>query len=120
MALERLGLIVRSAPWLERGGRDALDLALATVTLDIALDLFFIGAGVHHLLDDRAPGPAGLPPGYRAWASLADLAPTRYFVAASDRAPLEGAGVSWLLDACPVEAAEMPSLQARCDRLLVV
>ncbi len=119
MALERLGLVIRSAPWVGRAGRDALDLALAAATLDIALDLFFIGDGALQLLADREPGPAGLPPGYRAWASLPDLGEVRYHVDADQWAALESSGARCLIEAHRVPAADMPALQAACDCLLV-
>lgn len=120
MALERLALIVRSAPWARRGGRDALDIALAAATLDIGLQLFFIGDGVLQLLADKQPGPAGLPPGLKAWAGLPELAPVRFHVDPKRTRALNAAGARWLLNAEPTPLADMATLQASAQRVLVV
>ncbi len=47
--LERIGLIVRSAPWEERSGREALDLALAAAVG---------GAGALVLVVEERPMPS--------------------------------------------------------------
>lgn len=118
--LRRLGLIVRSAPWQGRSGRDALDIALASATLDLELELFFVGEGVQQLLADRTPERAGLPAGWRAWASLGELAPTRFHVEAATAAALEDVGARWLVAPELVDAEVQAERQAACDRLLVV
>jgi len=118
--MERLGLVVRRAPWQGRSGRDALDLALAAATLDLSLELFFIGDGVLQLVAGGEPGGAALPPGMKAWASLGHLAPTRFWAARDRLDALASLGVSWVLEPRPLAADAMPARQAVCDRLLVV
>ncbi len=119
MALERLALIVRSAPWQGRSDRDALDLALAAVTLDIALDLYVVGEGVLQLVAGEPPDGAGLPRGRKAWASLGEFGEVTWNVDAERAAALSGAGATWLLEARRLPVAEMPALQAAAQRVLV-
>lgn len=119
MALERLALIVRSAPWQGRSGRDALDLALAAATLDIALDLCFVGDGLLQLVAGEAPSDAGLPPGLQAWASLPDLGTVSYHAEAGRFDALAAAGVVWRIEPDRVTAADMAALQAGAQRILV-
>lgn len=120
MVLQRLGLLVRSSPSGGRSGRDQLDIALAAAAMGVELELFFIGAGVAQLLAKRDPAPARLPAGHRAWAALPGLTTVRAWV---DRESLKalGAGPDELaLQVQSVSADEMPALQSRCERLLVL
>jgi len=79
MAAERLALLVRLPAWRHRAARADLDLALAAAAMDIPLEVYFLGAAVLQLAAERDSRPALLPPGYRAWATLSDVAGARVF-----------------------------------------
>lgn len=113
MSGQRLALVVRSAPWAERSGREALDLALAAVTMDVQLELFFIGDGALQLLAGKQSEAAGLPPGLKAWASLSMLGEARFFMAADSHARLTAKGLELLV---PVQALEAPAMAARQEQ----
>jgi len=119
-APDRLALVIRSAPWRERSGREALDLATAAVTMDLDLDLFFIGAGVEQLLANRQPGPAAYPAGLKAWAALADFGPVSYYAERAAAERLEQAGGEFLVPVTCIEAGEMPALQQTQRHVLVL
>ncbi|MGD2127648.1 MAG: DsrE family protein [Lysobacterales bacterium] len=74
-----LGLLVRSGAYAHRSARADVDIALATAALDIGLEVYFLGDSVTQLAATRDPGPALLPPGYRAWAGLPELGAAHLF-----------------------------------------
>ena len=111
-----LGLLVCSAPWAERSGREALDLALAAAVLDRPLSLFFIGDGLWQLLHERDPTAAMLPPGQKAWASLLDLTTAAFYRRADQPVP---ASSCWWLEPTALPPADWQLAQQRCTRLLV-
>lgn len=116
----RIGLIVRSAPFTGRSGRDQLDLALSAATLGVAIELYFMGSGWLQLIRERAPGAAGLPDGIRGWASLPELAEVRAWVSEEAYRALPDATVSWALDVAPATADDMAERLAKCDCVMVV
>jgi len=118
--IQRLGLVVRSGPWRGRSNRDQLDVALAAAAMGMELDLFFVGEGALQLLTGRDGAAAGLPPGHRAWASLAELTPTRVFMETSRYEALHSAGLHTLVRTEPLGQADMRARQDRCDRVLVL
>lgn len=115
-----LGLLVRSEPWRSRSGREALDLALAAVTLDLRLELFFIGAGAEQLIGGADGTRAGLPPGMKAWASVPSLGDVRCWIQRDAWERLQRAGVDWILPVEPRDAAGLEQRLRSCDRLIVV
>ena len=120
MVLQRLGLLVRRAPWCGRSGRDQLDLATAAAALEIELELFFIGDGVLQLLEQRQPQAAQLPSTHLGWRALSELTRVRAWAQSGIvSAPLEAAA-RLLPDIKFLDAADMQVLQAQCDRVLVL
>lgn len=120
MAVQRLGLLVRSAPWGGRSGRDQLDLAMAAAALGIEIDLFFLGDGVLHLIEERQPERAGLPPAIQGWRALSELTKVRAW-AQAQWLPAGSERLAQLLPATRfIPAAEMPAMQSGCDWLLVL
>lgn len=71
-----LALLVQSRPYENRAARANLDLALAAAAMDIELYVYFTGAAILQLASRRDCEIALLPPGYRAWAALPELAET--------------------------------------------
>ena len=117
-AADALGLIVRSAPWEERSGREALDLALAAAVMDQPLRLFFLGDGLLQLVDGRDGSSAGLPLGQKAWASLPDLVDTTVHCRAQD--PLAQSDLAWWLRPEPLDDNAWQAALVSCRRLLVL
>lgn len=118
--IRRLGLVIRSAPWRGRSNRDQLDIALAAAALGMELDLYFLGEGALQLLTRRDGAAAGLPAGHRAWAGLAELAPTRVFMEAGQYQRLRESNLDTLVGVEPLQGDAMRERQGRCDRLLVL
>jgi sulfur relay (sulfurtransferase) DsrF/TusC family protein len=79
----RIGLLVRSAPGASRESRADLDVALAALSLDRQIDVYFIGAAVLQLARNLDSAAAQLPPGYKAWAALHELGDVRLFAESS-------------------------------------
>ena len=116
--LHRLGLIVRSAPWCGRSGRDQLDLALAAASLELDLLLFFTGAGLLQLRAGLQGQAAGLPAGLKAWKSLPELTSCRYLVELEEFRAV--AASQWWVRPEALDRQACLTLQAGCDRLLVL
>ena len=68
-----LGIIVRSEPYSGRAGRERLDPALAAASLEIPLEVFFIGDGVLHLLVDQRSEFLPAAQYTKAWGALTGL-----------------------------------------------
>jgi sulfur relay (sulfurtransferase) DsrF/TusC family protein len=66
-------LLIRSHPYQRRSARAELDVALAALVMDYRVEVYFLGSSVLQLLVERNSEAAGLPPAYRAWASLPEL-----------------------------------------------
>lgn len=118
-AFERLGLVVCQGPWQGRSGRDQLDLAIAAVGMDVAVELFFVGDGVLQLLVGERPNAARLPPSTAGWGSLPELGAVRFHVDASRHRELLASGCAFRAQVEPASPADMRARQAGCDRLLV-
>jgi sulfur relay (sulfurtransferase) DsrF/TusC family protein len=78
-ATNSLALLVQSRPYEHRASRANLDLALAAAAMDFELYIYFAGSAVLQLATRRNCDAALLPPGYRAWAALPELAETVVF-----------------------------------------
>ena len=77
--ISSLALIVHSLPYRQRSARADIDLALAATAMDIHLEVYFVGASLLQIIDDKNSKPALLPAGYRAWGALADLGDANLF-----------------------------------------
>ena len=78
-AANSLALLVQSRPYEHRASRANLDLALAAAAMDFELYIYFAGSAVLQLASRRDCESALLPPGYRAWAALPELAETVFY-----------------------------------------
>lgn len=115
----RIGLVVRSAPYCGRSGRDQLDLALAAASMGYELELFFTGTGALQLLPGQDPEAAGLPPGIRGWPSLAELGPVSAWVLEDQLKGLRGLAREFALDLQPATGEMLAERIARCDHVMV-
>ena len=115
-----LALIVRGSPYGRRAPRTDLDLALAAAALDFRLEIYFLGAALLQLAAERDGAAARLPPGYRAWAALPDLADVRLFAENEWLRRCMDHGIELLL---PVEGLDRVQMRAgwrQCRNALVV
>ena len=115
-----LALIVRGHPWHHRAARADLDLALAAAAMDFGLEVFFLGGALMQLAADRDSEAAMLPPGYRAWAALPDLAELRIFAEREWLERCERAAIPLVLPVQALSADEMRAKWRRCRHALVV
>ena len=120
MTRQRLGVVIRSAPWQGRSGRDQLDVALAAAALGLELELYFFDDGLLQLARARDGSAASLPAGHKAWRSLWDFTEVRAWASGEQLLQLENCGVELV---CPVQAAtaaEMAESQQGLDHLWVL
>lgn len=116
----KLGLVVRAAPFTSRSARDDLDVALAAATLEIPLEVFFLGYGVWQTAAERSVQAALLPGGLAGWAALADLTEARYFAEAGLCWRMREAGVDTTVQVEPLDGVEMAERWRSCSRVLVM
>jgi len=115
-----MALIIRSGPFSRRSARSQLDMALAAASLEIQLELFFIGPGVLQIITGGEPAAAGLPSGLKAWKSVAELTEVKAWVPDGQWPAIQACGQPMLLNARPLAADEMRARWAGCDRALVI
>lgn len=108
---------MRAAPYARRASRDDLDVALAAATLELPLEIFFLGPGVWQLIDDREPQAAMLPRGLRGWAALKGLTEARFFVEPSVSDYLAGLGASPMVQFEPLDGAGMARRWRGCTQV---
>jgi sulfur relay (sulfurtransferase) DsrF/TusC family protein len=115
-----LALIVRGQPWHRRAARADLDLALAAAAMDYGLEVYFLGGALMQLAANRNSEAAMLPPGYRAWAALPDLAEMRLYAEREWLQRCEGAAIELILPVQALSIDEMRTGWRRCRHVLVV
>lgn len=116
----KLGLVVRAAPFASRSARDDLDVALAAATLEIPLEVFFLGCGVWQTAGERSVEAALLPRGLAGWAALADLTETRFFAEAGLCRRMRKAGVETTVAVEPLDGVAMAERWQSCSRVWVL
>ena len=116
----RLALIVRGLPYGHRAPRADLDLALAAAALDFQLEVYFVGPALLQLAADRDGAAAGLPPGYRAWAALPDLADVQLFAEHEWLRRCTEHGIDLLLPVAGLDEGRMRAGWRQCRTALVV
>lgn len=115
-----LALIVRNPPYSQRAARADLDLALAAAAMDCRLEVYFLGSAVLQLSARRDSSAALLPPGYKAWAALPDLADFSIFGEQQwlDRCAL--ASIELILPVSGLQAEQMSASWRLCHHVLVL
>lgn len=116
----RLALLVRSPACSTRESRAQLDVALAALSLDFSVELYFVGDAVLQLAADRRGAEAGMPAGFRAWAALPELGEVKVFAEAAWIARCEQGGTEWLLPVEGLGHARMKTAWRECDRVVVL
>jgi len=118
--VKKVGLIVRSGPFKGRSSRDQLDLALAAASLELPLEVFFVGEGVLQLRADRDPRAARLPGGIKGWKALPDLTSVNAWVADTAMTDVLSPAAELLLEVKVVSEAELAGRLASCDLAMVI
>lgn len=115
-----LALLVQSRPYENRASRANLDLALAAAAMDIELYLYFAGAAILQLASRRDCETALLPPGYRAWAALPELAETVVYGEQAWLDYLELMKTALVLPVRALSATDMSAQWRRHDHAMVI
>lgn len=115
-----LALLVRDRPYRRRAARTDLDTALAAAAMDLDLELYFLGSAVLQLADDRDSSAALLPPGYRGWSTLPDLAEVRAFAEEGWLQRCRRDGIGLVLPVHGLDAAAMAARWRACDHALLL
>ena len=116
----RLALLVRSGAFDHRSARSEVDFALAASALDFELEIFFLGAAVLQLLDDRDSASALLPGGLKAWAALPDFSPARVYAEQNWLDRCRSEALSLVLPVTGLSSADFQQHWRSCNRVLVV
>lgn len=120
LKLQPLALVVRQAPYAQRSARAQLDFALAAATLELPLEIFFLGDAAWQLAGERETEAAGLSRGLKGWAAVATMTRVSFFAEAGCLQALQGQGVEPLVK---VEGLDHPAMAARwrsCRKVLSV
>jgi len=120
MSSTRIGLVVRSAPFAGRSGRDQLDIALAAATLGFEIEICFLGEAVLQLSPGISPEAAGLPGGIRGWRSLPELTRVTAWANGREFDSHSAANGHWALDLRAATKTQMAARMAACARVLVL
>ena len=118
--LPGFALVVRAHPYQRRSARAELDIALAALTMDFRVEIYFVGASILQLLAERNAGPAALPAAYRAWASLPDLGECGMFAEQSWVDRLATADVELVIPVQGLNPDDWQLAWRRCDYSMVV
>lgn len=114
------GLLVTSGPYRSRESRAEIDLALAALTLDYRLEIYFSGDAVLQLAEPRDSAEAQLPAGYRAWSALPDLGDVQLFAESGWLSRCERRGIRLCLPVEGLGHTRMKRHWRECDRVLVL
>jgi sulfur relay (sulfurtransferase) DsrF/TusC family protein len=115
-----LALIVKSQPYEHRVARANIDLALAAAALDFEIQVYFAGSSILQIVAERNTGDAMLPPGYRAWAALPDLAETSFYAEQGWLDFCAGNGVKLLLPVEALSSSRMKQAWRNCRHVMVL
>ena len=116
----KIALVVNTPPGASREPRAEVDFALAALSLDFELEIYFTGDAVLQLAERKVRSAAGLPAGYGAWAALPDLGSVQVFADSAWVGRCERMGIGLSL---PVEAlghARMKKNWRRCEQVVVL
>ena len=108
--LQPLALIVRQAPYSQRSARTQLDVALAAATLELPLEVFFLGVSVWQIATERETAAAGFAGGLKGWGAVSQMTSVAFFAEASQLQVLLQQGVETVV---AVEGLDGPELAMR-------
>ena len=112
--------MVRHAPYAQRSARAQLDVALAAATLELPLEVYFLGDGVWQIASGRDSDTALLPRGLKGWGALAELTDVRYFATSEVVAQLRELGVDTVVEPEALNPDAMRQRWQDCDKVLTL
>jgi sulfur relay (sulfurtransferase) DsrF/TusC family protein len=115
-----LALIVNSQPYEHRVARANIDLALAAAAFDFEIQVYFTGSSILQLGAERNTGGAMLPPGYRAWAALPELAETSFYAEQGWLDFCVDNGVKLLMPVEALSSSRMKQAWRNCRHVMVL
>ncbi|MEE4218342.1 MAG: DsrE family protein [Xanthomonadales bacterium] len=116
----RLALLVRTGVYGSRESRAEADMALAALSLDFDVEVFFTGDAILQLAADKAAAGASLPAGYRAWSALPDLGSVQVFAESGWLERCHGLGIELVLPVEGLGFADMKQRWRGCDHVVVL
>lgn len=116
----RLALLVRTGAYSSRESRAEADVALAALSLDFDVEIYFTGDAILQLAEDKAAAGAGLPAGYKAWSALPDLGSVQVFAESSWVGRCQRLGIGLILPVAGLGMASMKQRWRRCDHVVVL
>ena len=115
---QTLALIVRQAPYTQRSARAQLDFALAAATLELPLEIYFIGDAAWQLVRDREPEAAGLPRGLKGWAAISTMTRISFFAEPARVKALREHGAATVVDLEGVDLPDMSDRWRQCRQVM--
>lgn len=116
----RLALLVRTGPCRSRESRAEVDLALAALSLDFDVEVYFTGDAIMQLAQDKSGAGAGLPAGYKAWSALPELGSVQVFAESGWLNRCQRLGIGLILPVEGLGFAGMKQRWRRCDHVVVL
>ena len=115
-----LALIITAPPYRSRVARDSVDFSLAAAAMDFDLRVYFPGQAILQLVAGRDASAAMLPGGYRAWAALPDLSPSRIFVEQQWEEYCQSKGLELVMPVEALSATGMKRSWRVCQHVMVL
>lgn len=116
----KLALLVRTPPGSSRESRAEVDLAMAALSMDFKVEVYFTGDAILQLAAEKDGAGARLPRGYRAWSALPELGDVRVYAEAGWISRLERLGVELLMPVEGLGFAQMKRRWRRCGQVMVL
>jgi sulfur relay (sulfurtransferase) DsrF/TusC family protein len=97
-----------------------VDVALAALSLDLGLEVYFTGDAIFQLARQVDGAPALMPGGYRAWSALPELGALRVFAEAAWLDRMQRQGVDLVLPVEGLDCTQMARRWRRCRQVMVL
>ncbi len=113
-----LGFVVRHAPYARHSPRSQLDVVLAAATLELPLEVFFLGEGIWQLAAGHDPGAAALPVGLKGWGAVSGLTEARIIAEQGALARLIGLGAEPIVPVVALDGRSMADKWRHCGQVM--
>ena len=117
---KRLALLLRSGPYLSREARAEVDLALAALSLDFEVEVYFFGDAVMQLASEKSASASLLPAGYKAWSAMPDLGEVSFYAESGLLRRCANLGIELILPVEGLGSGRMKSGWRDCNQVLVL
>ena len=119
-ALQPLALVVQQAPYAQRSARAQLDFALAAATLELPLEIFFLGDAAWQLVKERESASAGLPRGLKGWAAIITMTRVSFFADADCVELIRGHGAETVVSLEGLDRTEIADRWCSCRQVVSI